>query len=52
MQNGICIHMTSTMRNISVTLDLKSHAVLEQYIDSVRNPDSENSWWEELLNEL
>ncbi len=33
-------------------LDLKSHAVLEQYIESVRYPGGENSRWEELLNEL
>ncbi len=33
-------------------LDLKSHAVLEQYIESVRYLEGENSRWQELLNEL
>ncbi len=32
--------------------DLKSHAVLEQYIEFVRHPDGEKSAWEELWNEL
>ncbi len=55
MQNGICMHVTCPMRIfflLRFLLDLKSHAVLEQYIESVRYPEGENSRWEELLNEL
>ncbi len=33
-------------------LELKSHAVLEQYIISARYTEDENSRWGALLNEL